>query len=281
MKTLLQDIIGREQKVISYSSPEDALIRRLIINSIEISTGRRVIEKAYDRLKELKIKDASIWDHVFPLLEIELDFNREQLSEIPKEGPLVVIANHPYGVADGMALGYILAQLRSNFQLVVNEVLCREEVLGKYFLPIDFRDTKAALHTNIRTRKASLAHLSGGGAVGIFPSGGVSTTPNLWSRTAEDLEWKRFVIKLVRHPGTHVVPVFFKGQNSASFQIASHIHPNIRLALLLNELRRKRFKTLDFVIGDVIRPESIQRHSRTEVLPFLKSKTFELGSKCL
>lgn len=280
MKTLLQEIIGREQKVISYSSPDDTLIRRLIINSIELSTGRGRVEKAYKQLQSLNIDDATIWDHVFPLLQIDLVFNKNQLTSIPKEGPLVIIANHPYGVADGMAMGFILSKLRAEFKLVVNEVLCREQVLGKYFLPIDFRTTKAALTTNINTRKASLAHLSVGGAIGIFPSGGVSTTPRLWSRTAEDLEWKKFVIKLVRQPKTNVVPVFFKGQNSASFQIASHIHPNIRLALLLNELSKKRDKSLEFVIGDVIHPDIIQQQSREDLLAFLKSKTFELKSKC-
>ena len=281
MKSLIQDIIGREQKVISYSSPDDTLVRRLLINSIELSTGRGRIEKAYKKLSQLDIHDVSIWDHVFPLLEIELKFNREKLSSIPQNVPVVIIANHPYGVADGMALGYVLSKLRNNFRLVVNEVLCREQVLGKYFLPIDFRDTKSAMMTNIETRRTSMSFLAEGGALGIFPSGGVSTTPKIWHRTAQDLEWKKFVIKLVRQKNVYVVPIFFKGQNSASFQIASHIHPNIRLALLLNELRRKRKRSLEFVIGDVLGPDTIQNVSRSELLSFLKSKTFELKSTCL
>ena len=277
MKMLFKEILGREKRVISYSSPEDTLLRRVVINSIELSTGRSSVEKAYRHLTDLKINDASIWNHVFPLLDIELNFNRTQLDNTAVNGPLVVIANHPYGVADGMALGYILSQIRQDFFLIVNEVLCRERVLGKYFLPIDFRETRDAVKTNIDTRRRALLHLSRGGAIGIFPSGGVSTTPKLLSKTAIDLEWKRFVIRLVKNTRASVLPIFFEGQNSASFQIASHIHPNIRLALLINELRKKRRKSLNFTIGKLITPDDMNSIERDDLLDFLRDKTFELG----
>ena len=277
MKSLLQELLGRQERVISYSSPDDTLVRRLIINSIELSTGRQKIEKAYSQLKALDIDDISIWDHVFPLLDISLNFNEHKLHQISYPGPLVVIANHPYGVADGMALGYVLSRISPRFALVVNSVLCREKVLGKYFLPIDFRESKEAMWTNIQTRRSCLQYLSEGGAIGIFPSGGVSTTPKLLSKKAVDLEWKNFVLKLVKFKKAAVLPIYFDGQNSAAFQIASHIHPNIRLALLLNELRRKRKKSLDFVIGDLIHPEEIASIPRDGLLQFLKQKTFELN----
>lgn len=276
MKSIIKEIVGKEQRVISYSSPDDSLIKRLVINSIELSTGRARVERAYDHLKSLNIEDASIWQHVFPLLAIHLNYNVDRLKNIPSDGPLVVIANHPYGVADGMALGYVLSQIREDFLLIVNEVLCREEILGKYFLPIDFRENKEALKTNINTRKSALSLLQGGGAIGIFPSGGVSTTPSLWSKKAVDLDWKRFLNKLVSSSEAHVLPIFFRGQNSATFQVASHIHPNIRLALLLKELDRKRGKSLDFVIGDVIKPQDLSHLTRDQLLPFLREATLDL-----
>ena len=276
MNALINEIVGREKKIISYASPEDSLMRRIVINSIELSTGRQKIEKAYNALKALNIQDASIWQHVFPLLGIELKFNREKVSTIHSSGPLLVIANHPYGVADGLAMGYLLSQFRNEFLLVVNEVLCREEMLGKYFLPIDFRENKKALHTNIETRKKAMSSLKDGGLIGIFPSGGVSTTPKVWKKKAEDLEWKNFVVKMVRQTGASVLPVYFKGQNSVPFQIASHIHPNLRLALLLNEVRRKRGNKIEFVIGDLISSEELAKVRRNQVLSYLKEKTFDL-----
>jgi len=276
MKSLLKEIIGKEQKVISYSSPEDSLVKRLVINSIELSTGRARLERAYDQLKSLDIQDARIWQHVFPLLGINLDYNACKIKTIPSDQPLVVIANHPYGVADGMALGFVLSQIRQDFLLVVNEILCREKVLGKYFLPVDFRENRKALKTNINTRRSAISLLEKGGAIGIFPSGGVSTTPNLWSRKAIDLEWKRFLNKLVTKADAHVLPIYFRGQNSTAFQVASHIHPNIRLALLLKELDRKRGKTIEFVIGDVLKPGELTHLKRDQLLPFLREATLDL-----
>ena len=277
MKGTVKEIIGREEKVISYSSPQDPLLKRIIINSIELSTGRRRIEKAYHQLKALATRDASVWTHVFRLLGIALHYDHNRLDQVPTEGPVVLIANHPYGVADGMALGHILSKRREDFLLIVNEVLCREEVLGKYFLPIDFRETKDALRTNIDTRKKAIAHLKNGGAIGIFPSGAVSTTPKLLSKKAIDLDWKKFVNKLIQVSEADVVPVFFKGQNSTAFQVASHIHANMRLALLLNELDRKRGKALEFVIGDMISHEELSTIHRKDLLAFLKHKTLELS----
>ena len=276
MRTIFNEIIGRDERIISYSSPEDALIKRIVINSIELSTGRKRIERAYEQLKVLDDQNADIWNAVFPLLSINLEYNRIGLEQTPSEGPLVVIANHPFGVADGLALGHVLSRFRKDFSLIVNSVMCREKILGKYFLPVDFAETKTAMRCNLNTRRKSLEILRSGGAIGIFPSGGVSTTPKWWKRTAEDLEWKNFLIKLVRTEGVRVLPIFFYGQNSTSFQLASHIHSNIRLALLLNELDKMKRKTLQFYIGQLISQEELSSIPRTELLPFLKARTLSL-----
>ena len=276
MNSVVKDIIGRERKIISYASPKDSLLRRIIINSIELSTGRNKVEKAYEKLRGLGIQDSTIWDHVFPLLNIDLSFNEEALLKINPNVPVIVIANHPFGVADGLALGFVLSRIRKDFLLIVNEVLCREKILGKFFLPIDFREGREALQINLNTRKEALNHLSSGGSIGIFPSGGVSTTPNIWKRKALDLEWKNFVVKIVQQSNVHVLPIFFDGQNSIRFQLASHIHSNLRLALLLSELNKKRGSILRFRIGDPISPEIIRSLPRNGILNYLKERTFEL-----
>lgn len=278
MKELVKNILGKEQRVISYASPEDKLAKRVIINTIELSTGRKRLERAYEALGNLEIEDARIWNHVFPLLDIKLAYNEEVILKIitSRKRPIVIIANHPYGVADGMVLSWLLSKISNHFKLLVNEVLCREPLLGKYFYPIDFRPGKEALLTNIDSRKRALALIRQGGNLGIFPSGGVSTTPRLWDKVAEDLEWKNFLVKLVRSEEVDVLPVYFHGQNSRMFQVASHVHPNFRLGLLLNELDRLRGKTIHFTIGQLISAESLKNIPRKETLSFLKEQTFNL-----
>lgn len=274
-----KDIVGSEQRMISYSSPQDPLIKRIVINSIEMATGRRSIEMAYQELKKMEIHDAQIWQHIFPLLDIAFDYSEADLLKIPSSGPIVLIANHPFGVVDGLFLGLLLSKRREDFKIIVNSVLCREPMLGKYMLPIDFSETKAALQTNISTRNTALSDLSDHKAIAIFPSGGVATAPTMLSKSVNDLEWKNFIIKILKVSKATVIPVFFHGRNSQLFQIASHINANLRLGLLLHEINNKRGKKLKVEIGNPIEPESVKDLKPKELLSFLKNATFDLASR--
>lgn len=273
----IKEIIGKEKRVISYTSPDDPLVKRMVINSIELITGRRKIDKAYDQLKSSGIRDARVWGQMFPLLDLRLDFDPSMLKSIPEKGPVVVVANHPFGVADGLSLGHFMSQRREDFKIIVNEVLCREEILGKFLLPIDFRETKEALKTNINTRNIAMDMLSKGGAIAIFPSGGVSTAPTPFSKEVIDLDWKNFLYKIVKTTGAPVVPIFFHGRNSQLFQIASHVNANLRLGLLLSELNNKRGKPLRISIGKAIENKELQNMKPAELLAFLRKSTMSLG----
>lgn len=273
----IKEIIGAERRVISYSSPDDPFIKRVVINSIELITGRRKVEKAYNQLKLSGVRDARVWDQMFPLLELQLSYDSALLEGIPKEGPVVVVANHPFGVADGLSLGHFMSKRREDFKIIVNEVLCREEILGKFLLPIDFRDTKEALRMNINTRNIAMEMLSKGGAIAIFPSGGVSTAPTPFSKEVVDLDWKNFLYKIVKTTSAPVVPIFFHGRNSQLFQIASHVNANFRLGLLLSELNNKRGKTLKVNIGAPISNEELRGMKPVELIAYLRNKTMDLG----
>lgn len=253
-------------------------MRRVIINSIELMTGRRSIEKAYELLKAKNIHDASIWSHIFPLLDIKVDYDKESLANIPAHGPVVIIANHPFGVVDGLILGLLLSQRREDFKIIVNSVLCREPILGKFMLPIDFSDTKLAIQTNINTRRTAISDLSEGKSIAIFPSGGVATSEKPFSKHVLDLEWKNFVVKIVKLSRATVVPVFFYGRNSQLFQIASHINSNLRLGLLLHEVNNKRQQPIKLEIGQPITYERVKDMNSKDLLNYLKQSTHALGS---
>jgi len=208
------------------------------------------------------------------MLELYLDIDHQQIEKIPSEGPVILVANHPFGVVDGLILGYILAQRRSDFKIVVHEALTREEMMKPYVLPIDFRESKEALKTNIQTRKECISKLLNGESIAIFPSGSVSTTPKITDKVAQDLEWKRFTAKILVQSKATVVPIFFHGQNSPIFQVASHINQNIRYALLLREVKNKVGKTIKVDVHNPIPFEDIpQNLKRQELLDYLKRKT--------
>lgn len=259
---------------LTYSFATDSPVKKGFINTIEIFSGRKKLRNLYRDLEKLKLKDKALWDGIIQMLDIRLDLNYDQIAKIPAEGPVIVIANHPFGVVDGLILGHILAQRRADFTIVVHEALTREAMMKPYVLPIDFRDTKEALKTNIETRRQCITKLQNEEAIAIFPSGAVSTTPKITDKVAEDLEWKRFTAKILVKSEATVVPIFFHGQNSPIFQVASHINQNFRYALLLGEVKNKMGKTIKVDVHDPIPFSSLpQGLKRQELLDYLKEKT--------
>lgn len=261
---------------LSYTFADDPFFRRLLISSLEYATGRRLLEKRYNKIRAMVLLPGMIWETVLNSLNIQVQYDAFQLKKIPKDGPLVFIANHPFGVVDGLILGHLVSRVRREFTVLVNEVLCREALFEDHFLPIDFRETKTALLTNIQTRRMALDRLRNGQALAIFPAGGVATAVNPWGK-AQDLEWKRFAAKVIQQTGATVVPLFMHGQNSRLFQIASRLNMNLRLGLLLNEVRNKMGRKIRVSIGEPIPFESYSAiRDRQVLLNWLREKTFEL-----
>lgn len=269
-----------ERARLSYTSQDDPLFRRLLIGTVEYASGRRKLEKIYTNVREQQLDRKEIWQQILGELEIEMVFDEQQLERAAGiQGPLVVIANHPFGVVDGLILGHLLAQVRTEFFVLVNEVLCREPMLAPYFLPIDFRETKDALQMNIQTRKLAMQRLRAGEAMGIFPSGGVATAPQPWKKV-EDLEWKRFVVKLIQQTGATVLPLYMHGRNSRLFQVASKMSLNLRLSLLLHEVRNKIGRKIMISIGDPIAFSELEYlKNRQDLLDHLRKITEELSLK--
>jgi len=267
---------NKNKSQLSYSAADDSWRKKGVIRSLEFLTGKRKLQKRYNEVIRENPPSHQIWARILAKLGVEVKYNVQRVKKWPNDRPLIVIANHPFGVVDGIILGYLIAQIRQDFKIVVNEVLCREELLNPYLLPIDFRDTKEALQTNIQTRKEALDMLKNNQVIGIFPAGGVSTAPKFWKK-ADDLEWKKFVVKLIQQSEAVVVPVYFHGQNSRMFQMASQISENLRLGLLLNEVNNKIGREIHVEIGHALSVEEIEQNTtKDSVLDYLRQKVYQL-----
>jgi putative hemolysin len=191
-----------------------------------------------------------MWTAALDRLDVTLDVSPADVAAVcPSEGPVVVVANHPYGVLDGLALCRLITQVRPDFRLLVNRVLCRDARAERYFLPINFSESGAAQRQNVRSIKAALSHLQEGGTLGLFPAGGVATAPHPFG-TARDLSWKPLLATLIHTAEAPVLPVHFAGQNSRLFQIVSQVSLTLRLALLMREALCQQGTTLPVHLGE-------------------------------
>jgi len=261
----------------SYASPEDPRFKRLVIQLIERITGQPELKRMYLEHQNNPKPGESFWDAAISKLRLKIDLNEQDLSEIPRTGPVIIVANHPFGVLDGLMVCWLISRVRNDFKVLTNALLNRAEEIKPYLLPIDFEETKAALETNIRTRAESKALLEKGGALVIFPGGTVSTTPTLLARKAKDPEWKTFTGRMIVQGKAPVVPVYFDGQNSRLFQIASHISMTLRLSLLFKEVHDRIGEGLTIRIGKRIPYETLKGFSdRKELMAFLRDQTYAL-----
>ncbi len=262
----------------SYATPDDPRLRRLVIRAIETMTGQPYLKSLYEQHRLNPVPGESFWAAAMRNLELKIVCNEDALARLPKTGSLVVVANHPFGVLDGLIISYLISQVREDFLVLTNSILYQAEEIRPHLLPIDFAETKEALNTNLKSRAAAKAHLLRGGVLVVFPAGGASTAPKPWSKRAVDPEWKNFTARLIISAKAPVVPVYFAGQNSRLFQIASHISMTLRLSLFFKEVYDKIGSELHVRIGEVIPYAELAHLDRTNLMEHLRSATYKLGA---
>mgnify|MGYP001455457541 FL=1 len=161
----------REDPKISYVQPDDPWLTRHVISAIEHAFGRKHIERIYKNLKEGPFDVARFFDEAFNATRIERRYCGVDPATISDEGPLVFVANHPFGIVDGLALCDIALRARGDFRIMIHSLLCQDKDLAPYFLPVDFNLTKAAMKNNIRAKKVAQDCLERDIPILIFPSG--------------------------------------------------------------------------------------------------------------
>lgn len=268
----------RDRSEVSYARFSQSRSGQAVIKLIENATGRRyLIQRARDYDAEIA-PDRSFWEVMVSRYGLSLDVVSGAIEDIPAEGPLVVVANHPFGILDGLIMGYLLSKRRGDFRILASSVFQDAPDIDRVVLPISFDNTKDAVKLNLETRAKALAFLNAGGAIGVFPGGTVSTAAKPFQRPL-DPGWRRFTARMITKSNATVVPVFFDGQNSRLFQLASHIHYNLRVALLLQEFRRRADKPVKIAVGAAISPATIAGFSDDAqgMMDFLRNKTYGLS----
>jgi putative hemolysin len=262
----------------SYAEPDDPRLKRFVIRLIERMSGQPYLKWLYEDHLANPRPGESFWDAAVRKLELSIVCNDESLARWPRKGPLIVVCNHPFGVLDGVVACHLVAKVREDFRVLTNAVLLRAEAVREFLLPIDFAETEEAIKTNLESRAAAKKHLLGGGCLIVFPAGGVSTTPTPWHKRAVDAEWKTFTARLIAQAKAPVASVFFAGQNSRIFQIASHISLTLRLSLLFKEVHDSIGSAIHVRIGEPVVFEKLPPTSdRVAFMRHLREMTYRLG----
>lgn len=268
---------------ISYASSARTRRGRALVRVMENATGRlQMIRRARGYDAEVA-QGRDFWEVLTERYGIDVQIVGGALENIPTDGPLIVVANHPYGILDGLIMGQILSARRNgDFRVLAHRIFRRSADLEKVILPISFDETKDAAKLNLETRAEALRYLKAGGAIGVFPGGTVSTSARPFDMPL-DPGWRTFTSKMVARSGATVVPIFFEGSNSRLFQIASHLHATLRLGLLIREFKHRLKSPVRIVIGAPIPQEALDQH-RTDpraMMDFLRKATYELSTKPL
>ena len=265
----------------SYADPSTPRVKRKLIHLIERVSGQPKLKSLYLENQRNPRPSESFWAAAIRHLALDVRYDQSALAGIPRSGPLVVVANHPYGVLDGLTISWLMEKARKDFIVLTNAVLLRVPETQGYQLPVDFAGTPEAITTNLKTRAAARAHLDKGGAVVVFPAGGVSTAPDrLGRKPATDAPWQLFTAQLIQRSKATVVPLFFGGQNSRLFQIASHISLTLRLSLIFNEVRKRIGTMLPVAVGAPIPYGEIAHlKDRQAMVDELRARTDGLKAK--
>lgn len=266
---------------ITYATSAKGRPGRTLIKVMENATGRLHLIRRAKGYQDDVANGGDFWQVMTARYGLSLEIIAGSLDNIPATGPVIIVANHPYGILDGLMMGHILSARRGrDFKVLANHVFRQAPDLQDVILPISFDNTKAGLKQNLNTRAAALNYLEGGGAIGVFPGGTVSTATGL-RKPALDPQWRNFTAKMIAKSDAVIVPVFFEGRNSRLFQLASRLHTVLRLGLLIREFKARVNTPVRVAIGEPIPRSTLAQFSKdpTGCMDFLRKATYGLSPK--
>ena len=266
---------------ISYASKsEHNIAQRILIKTIEQFTGKRKLQKIYNDFSKNNFNPRYFWSGILESMEINIIDKSQNGIDIPAYGSLLMIANHPFGIIDGLIMCSLASKVRSDFKIITHETLQFAPELNNYILPIDFNEnSKTTIKNNLITTKKAKEHLLNEGLLIIFPSGSVSVSSNLKKMYEVD-EWKNFTAKIIKQTKTDVLPIFFDGKNGLLFHLfASKLkNQTLKYSSYIHETKKMIGKNINIYPGNIIKFNELNEFKdRSELTQYLKMETYKLG----
>lgn len=244
---------------------------------VEWATGLSTLDSLYQQ-DTLPEDSFEFMQEALARIGTQYQIDHGSLDNVPTEGSVLIVANHPFGGIEGIILASLISQVRKDVKVLANELLKRIPELDELFIGVDVFGGEKARQTNRRAIKEANHHLKQGGVLIIFPAGEVSS----WQASENkitDNTWSKSVAKFVKHAEATTVPLFIKGMNSKLFYQAGRIHPLLRTALLGRELLNKSGETISVSVGNPIPYSEIKDFDNEEdITQYFRLNTYLMGS---
>lgn len=249
-----------------------------IAGALEYSLGLTPLAQRYEQ-RPINCSPEQFLDYTLESLGCRVALDGQELDIVlPESGPVIVVANHPFGGIEGVALTRALMAHRPDTRVLTNQMLSRIPELAPVFYGVDVLGDKAA-HRNTGGVRAAAKHLENQGVLLVFPAGQVSAAS--WQRLrVEDRTWNPMIGRLAQKYQAPCLPVYVHGRNPAYFQVAGLIHRRLRTALLPRQLANKSGQTLKMTVGELIRPVDLKSLDSARVITdTLRMATYLLGNQ--
>jgi putative hemolysin len=244
-------------------------------SGLEKITGLHKLDQMYLQLPPAD-NDIDFLKNTLELFKINWHVLDNEMSNIPAQGPAIIVANHPFGALEGVLMAYILRQYRSDVKIMANYFLQRIPEISDVFIGVDPFGGKKSTANNLKPMREAIQWLKQDGLLLIFPAGEVSHRKWL-QKEITDPQWNNTVARLIKITQATVTPVYFHGQNSKWFQWAGLIHPRLRTVMLFRELLNKQESSVTIRIGKTISyPKLKSFGNETELLHYLRVRTYML-----
>ena len=236
------------------------------------------LQEAYEEIKQ-RARASDFLTSSLEVLGLDYAIAEVDLERIPKTGPLLIVANHPFGGAEGLVLAKLIGSIRPDFKIMANSLLSSIPELSKMFIGVDPFTGASATRYNIKPVKDSVRWLRDGGCLVAFPAGEVSHL-QLRKRRLTDPEWSPTIGGIIRKTDCTVVPMFIHGANDLLFQFAGLIHSRIRTALLPRQLLKRHGRQMALEVGNPITSKEIKNFpSNDKIIRYLRFRTYALAHR--
>lgn len=216
---------------------------------------------------------------ILQALQVECVLDSADLARIPKSGPLVVVANHPFGILDGLIAGDVISSVRPDTKILTNFILSAVPYIAEQCIFVDPFGTTESVHNSQRGLREALQWLRRGGVLIVFPAGEVSHW-KLHRPKIADPKWTTTAARLARMTGAAVLPLHFEGRNSLVFQTLGVVHPKLRTLSLPSEFVKAAGRSVKVEIGRAISAEEVRRFPDEEATTkYLRWRTYFLARR--